>query len=121
MDRSGQKILLVGDDSELLRTRARVVHTLGVLVEMCAPAQTEDCLERDRFELVILCNTMQVATRTSVADDIRRVAPHAYVLQLIGTFDPFTTVELPDHIDDVCAPEPDALLRKLRGLLRKQR
>ncbi len=110
------KILLIGDDFRLLATRAALLSKTGACTVCCNAAEMQRDLERESFDLVVLCHSLS-------AEDVRKAAalanqrwPEAKVflvepsVPLDRTFDGMA-------IDGTISSSPGILLERTSALL----
>lgn len=73
------KILLIGDDFRLLATRAALLTKTGASTVCCNPAEMQKDLERESFDLVVLCHSLSEADAQKAATFVRQRWPAAKV------------------------------------------
>ena len=66
-------ILLVGEDIELLDTRAAVLRNTGAEVECLRSAQVPESAGLQAFDLIILCHTLGEPEARTIADAAERL------------------------------------------------
>jgi hypothetical protein len=94
-----KKILAVGEDFALLATRAALLAKTNASVTCCNSVEFATELNRDRFDLVILCYSLGESVRQTISVDVHLRWPKARVLQI--TADPFPIPPLGDQVDAV--------------------
>jgi DNA-binding NarL/FixJ family response regulator len=109
-------ILLIGEDSVLLRTRAAVLRKTGAEIAMCEPHSALAVQAQKECELVLLCHSLSETRRAALAASIRENWPRTKILQvssdrvLIGT-------EATTLADAICSWEPERLIGRTVELL----
>ncbi|MBX6360718.1 MAG: hypothetical protein IRZ03_11635 [Acidobacterium ailaaui] len=78
------RILLVGNDPQLLVTRAAVVHTRWQS-KAADPEDTLKALREDTFHIVVLCHTIEQPQAAILAEKIHRLFPTVRLLALETT------------------------------------
>lgn len=77
-------ILLIGEDIQLLKSRALTLALTGASVTYCISSELDLHKRCEMFDLVILCHTLKSAThRSLITAEIYRRWPDAFVLRLI--------------------------------------
>jgi DNA-binding response OmpR family regulator len=108
-------ILLVGHDLWLLQTRALILRQTEAEVYTSAPNEFEQTT-CNRIDLLILCHTLNDATRHSVSAEARRRWPQVRVLQVSKYYYSSETLEL--YADDVVPScNPRVLVDHARRLM----
>lgn len=109
------KILIVGDDFRLLATRAAVLAKTGASTVCCSAAEMLRDLEREDFELVVLCHSLSERDTHQVTTTTRRWWPQAQIVMVLSN------TESENHpceeCDAVVPPDPNMLLRRVAALL----
>jgi len=105
-------ILLIGEDSHLLETRAALLadeaNIIGKTPKMLTAAWPDG-----PFDLVILCHSLDDDVRLKVIRSTRQKWPAAKVLQVEPDFGSI----LPTEADAVTVATPKQLLRAAKGML----
>jgi CheY-like chemotaxis protein len=70
MNSERYRILCIGNDLDLLSSRCAVLASDGYEAESVDPVQAESALRSVRFDLVILCTTIQVQQKQEFATKI---------------------------------------------------
>jgi len=84
-----ENILLVGEDSDLMRTRAAVLSRSGACVACCNTFDLDARPWDEAFDLVVLCHTVKPGVQRSViVADVYRRWPRARVLQVLTGYVP---------------------------------
>jgi flavorubredoxin len=110
------RILLAGSDCRLLETRAAVLLRTGAAVIHRNAQGTLDILDREAFDLVILCHSLLEADVTVIVEKIHRKIPDAKILMVISSIDQYEMH--PDRkIDATSVPEPGHLIAQAKKLL----
>jgi len=111
-----RRILLAGSDSRLLSTRAAVLLKTGAAVIHCDTQGTLDILDRETFDLVVLCHSLLEADVTVIVEKIHRKIPDAKILMVISSVDQYEMH--PDcKVDATSVPEPGHLVAQAKKLL----
>lgn len=66
------KIFLAGNDSRLLATRAAVLARTGASVAYGDARETLDTLDREAFDLVVLCHSLRESDVVMIVDKARK-------------------------------------------------
>jgi len=112
------KILLVGQDSRLLETRAAVLAKIQATVVCQEPAESLEILEREIFDLVVLCHSLTEKQIGEIAGVVRRRLPKAKILLVVSNLSQerfYKGIEF----DATSSPEPNRLIRRTSELLGK--
>jgi CheY-like chemotaxis protein len=109
------KILLVGEDFRLLATRAAVLARMGANTVCCSPAEMLRDLQKETFDLVVMCHSLSETAATLVARTARLWWPGTKVLLIRANFG-----EEQDGIecDGVIESNPGEMVREATALLR---
>lgn len=111
-----QKILLVGDDVDLLVTRAAVLAKTGCSVTCCTSKEFAVHLNQEPCALVVLCHTLGPDAGSEIGEEVRRRWPAARLLQVLkGDGDPSSAESRSDAA--VLAGKPGKLLERATALL----
>jgi DNA-binding response OmpR family regulator len=78
------KILLAGEDLRLLGTRAAVLGKTGAEVACCSALEARNILERECFDLVVLCHTLTDIESAELTGIIHRRWPDARILTVVS-------------------------------------
>jgi DNA-binding NtrC family response regulator len=110
------KILLTGSDSRLLATRAAVLSKTGATVVFYSAIDTLEVLNRDSFDLVVLCHSLTQAELTVIVDKVHQKIPGTKILMVTSDLD---RCELNENgkIDATSIPEPAQLIARVKELL----
>ncbi len=113
-----EKILLIGDDSHLLATRAAVLAKTGASVTSCNAKEFDALSDPDPFSLVVLCHSLTPAASRRIGDEVRRRWPQSRLLLVLkGIGDPSS---FETHVDATApAAEPAKLIAIATSLLAK--
>ena len=76
------RILLSGSDSRLLATRAAVLSKTGAAVVFHTAIETLEVLNRDRFDLVVLCHSLTQAQLAVIVDKVHQKIPGTKILMV---------------------------------------
>jgi CheY-like chemotaxis protein len=111
-----RRILLAGNDSRLQETRAAVLLRTGAATIHRNAQGTLEILDRETFDLVVLCHSLQEADVTVIVDKIHRTIPDAKILMVISSLDQYETH--PDRkVDATSVPDPGHLVAQAKKLL----
>jgi hypothetical protein len=112
-----QKILLVGNDDTLLRTRAWLLkQTQTVEVQTTGPADLGENANEQEFALLVLCHSLDIPARLKVSAEAHRRWPQVRVMQVLK--DSFGRDSSGSYADDtVLAGEPEQLVTHARTML----
>jgi hypothetical protein len=109
------KMLLIGEDSRLLATRAAVMATTGASVVCCRTAEFRTNLEHETFDLVVLCHSVDEKSVIIVEDAIRARWPELRVLQIVSySQERDRAVGGADGVSDA---DPERLIKRCMELL----
>jgi DNA-binding NtrC family response regulator len=110
------KILLTGSDSRLLATRAAVLSKTGATVVFYSAIDTLEVLNRDSFDLVVLCHSLTLAESAVIVDKVHQKIPGTKILMVTSDLD---RCELNENgkIDATSIPEPAQLIARVKELL----
>jgi DNA-binding response OmpR family regulator len=110
------KILLAGSDSRLLATRAAVLSKTGAAVVFHNAIETLEVLDRDKFDLVVLCHSLTEREATVIADKVHQRIPGTKILMVTSGVDQY---EVYPHrnVDATTLAEPVKLIARTMELL----
>lgn len=111
-----RRILLAGSDSRLLETRAAVLLRTGAAVIHRNTQGTLDILDREAFDLVILCHSLLEADVTVIVEKIHQKIPEAKILMVISSIDQYE-MHADLKVDATSAPNPEHLIAQTKQLL----
>ena len=110
------RILLAGSDSRLLATRAAVLSKTDASVVHRNAVETLNLLDRDRFDLVVLCHSLPEEDVKVIVDKVHKKIPGAKILmvtsELYGN-----GMHADSRIDATSLPEPGHLVALVKELL----
>jgi DNA-binding response OmpR family regulator len=110
------RILLAGSDSRLLATRAAVLSKTGSAVIHHNVMETLDVLDRDAFDLVVLCHSLPEPDVALIVDKVHLKIPGTKILMVTSGVDQYETH--PDSmVDATSVPEPERLVARAKELL----
>ena len=113
------KILAVGDDFELLDTRAAVLRLTGAEVEIASGREAPEHIEAKTFDVVVLCHSLSDVDVARIVEQVRRTRPGTRILM---TAKYAGEEEWPRGFTDVVTcGAPKLLLEKARELLDRHR
>ncbi len=110
------KILLVGQDFRLLATRAAVLAKTSASVVCCNMAEATRILLGERFDLVVLCHSLDEDQETAITDMVHRRWPRTRILMVVSAVSQerfYGNL----NFDAMSSPEPDRLIRHAAALL----
>jgi DNA-binding response OmpR family regulator len=110
------KILLAGSDSRLLATRAAVLSKTGAAVVFHSAIETLEVLDRDRFDLVVLCHSLTQAEFAVIVDKVHQKIPGTKILMVTSDVDQYELHE-DGKVDAASIPEPAQLIACVKELL----
>jgi CheY-like chemotaxis protein len=112
-------ILLVGEDIELLDTRAAVLRKTGAEVECFRSAQAPDSAGLEAFDLIILCHTLGEQEARSIADTAERLSHPPFILLLNSLSGP-RQERSGIRFDAIAEAVPEVLVRTANELLSRR-
>jgi DNA-binding response OmpR family regulator len=110
------RILLSGSDSRLLATRAAVLSKTGAAVVFHNAIETLEVLNRDRFDLVVLCHSLTQAQLAVIVDKVHQKIPGTKILMVTSDLDRYDLNE-DGKVDATSIPEPAQLVARVKELL----
>jgi hypothetical protein len=111
------KILLAGQDTHLLATRAAVLARLGCEVRWGSSAMIESVLREEQVDIVVLCHTLSLKEREELNSLAHAGWSTTRVVQLVSIFWEEGN-EIPDGARmSTCTPQQ--LIREVQELLRE--
>ena len=111
-----RKILLAGQDSRLLRTRADVLKKTGAEVVSCNASEALKVVESKTFDLVVLCHSVPAGEAEMIADSSRKHSDKTRVLLVISGARPESLGDAA-KFDAVTLPDPAQLIAQATELL----
>jgi CheY-like chemotaxis protein len=112
------KILLVGQDPRLLETRAAVLAKVQAAVICQDTTESLKILERETFDLVVLCHSLSENQADEIAGVIRRRWPRTKILLVVSNLSQ-ERFHKAMELDGTSSPEPSRLIRRAAELLGK--
>ncbi|GAC1420114.1 MAG: hypothetical protein NVSMB62_13790 [Acidobacteriaceae bacterium] len=109
------EILLVGDDSILLATRAAILTRTGAKVVCCPSAECPDHVLDHDVALIILCHTLEDEAAETVASATPRHWPKARLVRLQQGMGRYPAIACDSNV--VHLEGPRQLLNHVRGML----
>ena len=110
------KILLAGSDLPLLQTRAAVLSKTGAAVSWCTADEAHDFLDKEKFDLLVLCHSLSQSEMGTLMDSVHREFPAMKILLVTSYFD--GNVIRPNGQGIVTIrPEPARLVTQVKDLL----
>jgi DNA-binding response OmpR family regulator len=110
------RILLAGSDSRLLMTRAAVLSKTGAAVSYHNAMQTIEILDREAFDLVVLCHSLPEPDVAMIVDKVHQKIPGTKVLMVTSELDRYERSR-DSKVDATSLPEPGHLVARAKELL----
>jgi len=110
------RILLAGSDFRLLATRAAVLSKTGAAVVHGNTTETLNILDRDAFDLVVLCHSLPEPDVAVIVDKVHQKIPGAKILMVTSELDGYR-MHADSKIDATSMPEPGHLVALAKELL----
>jgi CheY-like chemotaxis protein len=110
------RILLAGSDSRLLVTRAAVLSKTGAAVVHRNTMETLNILDRETFDLVVLCHSLPESDVAVIVDKVHRKIPRARILMVTSGLEGYR-VHKESEIDATSISEPKRLVALAKELL----
>jgi CheY-like chemotaxis protein len=110
------RILLAGSDSRLLATRAAVLAKTGASVVHRNPMETIEILDRETFDLVVLCHTLPESDVAVIVDRVHQKISGAKILMVTSELDG-CRIQGDSKIDATSMPAPEHLVALAKELL----
>lgn len=111
------RILLAGSDYRLLETRAAVLAKTGAEVISRNTRETLAILDRDKFDLVILCHSLLELDAALIVAKVHEKAPGTRILMVTSNLDTYGMRPGSD-VDATSLPEPGHLVALASQLLK---
>jgi CheY-like chemotaxis protein len=113
-----QNILLAGQDSRLLSTRAAVLKKTGANVICCSASEALKLVPLESLDLVVLCHSLIEEEAEMIAEEAHRSPQRPKVLLVILTSDQSREIPHRDpKFDATSLPDPAALIAHATELL----
>lgn len=110
------KILLAGNDSKLLATRAAVLAQTHANVTCCIALEALEALDRESFDLVVLCHSLTPSQAAAITERVHQRQPKISVLLVASGVSPeLLSSGIP--FDATCSCEPNHLVARTSELL----
>ena len=111
------RILLAGNDSRLLSTRAAVLLRTGAAVVYGNPMETLAILDsNETFDLVVLCHTLEDSDVVAIVDKAHQRITGVKILMVTSALDGYE-MYANSKIDATSIPEPGHLVALAKELL----
>ena len=110
------RILLAGSDARLLATRAAVLLKTGAVVIHRDAMGTLNLLDREAFDLVVLCHSLPREDVAVIVDKVHEKNPGAKILMVASALDEYEMYPN-TKIDATSIPEPGHLVALAKELL----
>jgi hypothetical protein len=110
------KIVLAGQDVELLETRAEVLKTIGSDVVCCVGSRAIDVVESEMPDLLVLCHTLAHEEAEAIAERVYACCPKTRVLLVVSQViadRPYRSAKF----DATSTPDPAYLVARSTELL----
>jgi DNA-binding response OmpR family regulator len=111
------RILLAGSDSRLLATRAAVLSKTGSVVAYHNAMETLDVLDREKFDLVVLCHSLLEDHVAAIVDKVHQKIPGTKILMVTSGVDRYE-MQPDNKVDATSLPEPVQLVARTKELLK---
>jgi DNA-binding NtrC family response regulator len=111
------RILLAGSDYRLLETRAAVLAKTGAEVVFRNTKETLGVLDRDKFDLVILCHSLAETDAAVIVAKTHEKSPGTKILMVTSNLDMYG-IRPPSDVDATSLPEPGQLVALASRLLK---
>lgn len=100
----------------MLATRAAVLSKTGAAVVHHNAIETLNVLDREAFDLVVLCHSLHEDEVAVIVDKVHQKIPGTKILMVTSDLDGY---EMPRHsqVDATSNPEPARLVARVRELL----
>jgi hypothetical protein len=107
-------ILLVGEDLQLLATRAAVLRKVDAEVELGRPEELKALMSERHYDLLVLCHTLREKDANTITQLARQRWPGTQILQIVRE----RWMEKPQRmgIAALSTPEPRRLVERTREL-----
>jgi CheY-like chemotaxis protein len=112
-------ILAVGQDAELLVTRAAVLRKCNAEVVAARPSEASKMLQAQRFNLLVLCHTVSSDDRDELIQLAHQQASEIQVLEILSTTE-HSSDRSPSGADGTSSPNPATLVAKVIEMLNAQ-
>jgi len=110
-------ILCVGEDPELLKTRAMLLQTLSAEVKWTTSiSEALDDVSHQKFDLIVLCHTLEDSDAVAISDAIR-MRPSPPILLWISKYLGFKDERAKILCDAIVDADPASLTDCVRALL----
>ena len=110
------RILLAGSDARLLATRAAVLLKTGAVVVHRDAMGTLNILDREAFDLVVLCHSLAEEDVAVIVNKVHQKIPGAKILMVTSELDGYR-IRVDGKIDATAMPEPGHLIALAKELL----
>lgn len=110
------RILLAGSDSRLLATRAAVLLKTGAAVIHRNTRETLNILDREAFDLVVLCHSLPETDVAVIVDKVHQKIPGTKILMVTSDLDGYG-MYANSRVDASSIPEPGHLVARVKELL----
>jgi len=111
------RILLAGSDCRLLETRAAVLAKTGAEVIFRNAKETLRVLDRDAFDLVILCHSLPETDAAVIVAKTHEKSPGTKILMVTSNLDMYG-MRRDGDVDATSLPEPGPLIALASQLLK---
>jgi DNA-binding response OmpR family regulator len=115
-----QNILLAGQDSRLLSTRAAVLKKTGANVICCSASEALKLVRLKSLDLVVLCHSLAKEEAETIAEEAHRSAQRPKILLVLLISDQSRGIPRRDaKFDAASLPDPTALIAHVTELLQR--
>ena len=108
------RILLIGEDSTLLRTRAEVLKKTGASIACASAHRATSLLEGERFDVIVLCHSLPQRVSMDLIGNVNRRWPAMKILMVASQAE----MEYPIPGTDLTSSgDPGRLIEQTKHLL----
>ena len=107
------RIVLIGEDSSLLATRAEVLKRTGASIACSSGSQAKAVLEEDIFDVVVLCHSLPETISNELVGYVHRRWPEVKILMVVTE----RTMYRAPGVDVTSPADPGRLIELTRQLL----
>ena len=108
------RILLVGEDSSLLATRAEVLKRTGANITCVSTHQAKPLLESESFDIIVLCHSLPETVSSELVEVVNRGWPEMKILLVVS---PVGLEHQIPGTDLTSSGEPSRLIEQTKYLL----
>ena len=107
-------ILLIGEDLQLLATRAAVLRRVDAEVDLGRPEELSARMSERQYDPLVLCHTLREKDADAITQLARQIWPATQILQIVR--ERWMEKPLRMGIAAISTPEPRRLVECARGL-----